>query len=144
MRNKTLLALTLTTCLTAPAAAESWYGLYADGEVIAYADADSIYRNGGNASVGIFLSHEVGDYHKWTIEFDCVNLQYRILGAADYGSDRQYLSTPQFDSNWLAIDGAKSSSERGFACDGMNRDAYVSDPFADADEYWYYYYYDDE
>jgi hypothetical protein len=142
MRRKTLLALTLTTCLTAPAAAESWYGIFNSDEVIAYADADSVSRIGNYATVGLMLSHDIGDYHKWTVELDCPGQKYRILSGANYGSKREYLSTPDFETGWVALDNTVLQTGQGFACDGTSRDSLVSDPFNDADEYWYYYYYD--
>lgn len=142
MRKKILLSLSLTTALTAPAAAENWYGIYNDADVIAYADADSITRNGGNAGVNIFTSHNSGDYHKRSVEIDCAGMQFRVVAASDYGADRQYLSTPEFDSSWGAFSDTLANGMKGFACDGTGRQSFVSDPFADADEYWYYYYYD--
>lgn len=140
MRRKSLLALTLTTCLTAPAAAESWYGLYNSLDVITYADADSVSRNGSRATVNIFFSHNYADYHKQTIEFDCQSQQYRVLSASDHAADRSYLSTPSFDSNWQTPEETMLQFKT-FSCDNGGRDSWVNDPFADADEYWDYMYY---
>jgi hypothetical protein len=142
MRKKILLGLSLTTALTAPAAAENWYGIYNDADVVAYADSDSIGHNGTIAGVSLFTSHNSGDYHKQSIEIDCTALTLRIIAGANYGADQQYLSTPEIDSSWGAIGDGLTTGLKGFACDGSGRETYVADPFADADEYWYYYYYD--
>jgi len=144
MRNKTLLALTLTTSLTAPAEAESWFGVFTSSEVIAYADRDSVYRNGSVVGVNIQFSHQEGDHHKRSIELDCSSNQYRTLSAGDYGANGQYLSSPDYDSSWQSFSDGMSATVKSFACDGAGGLIYVSDPFGDADEYWYYYYYYDE
>lgn len=144
MRTRLLLAFTLTTSLTAPAAAEAWYGTYNSGEVIAYGDTDSITRNGNIAQMMMFLSHNPGDYHKWLVDFDCPANQFRLIAASNYGADRQYLGTPDYDTGWYAIADQAVANSRGLACDGLGSQAVVSDPFSDAEDYWYYYYYYDE
>ncbi len=144
MRRKILLGLTLTTCLTAPAAAESWYGIYSADDVIAYADADSIARKGNIVHLEVMFSHFPDDYHKQSLEIDCANYRYRIKAASDYGANRQYLSTPEFETGWGELDKSELQIDKNFACDGSNRTLTVADPFTDADDYWYYYYYTED
>jgi hypothetical protein len=141
MRRKILLGLTITTSLTAPAAAESWYGIYSAADIVAYADADSIARKGNIVHLEVMFSHFSDDYHKQSFEIDCANYRYRIMAASDYGANRQYLSTPEFETGWAELDQSMLQIDKNFACDGSNRTLAVMDPFADAEDYWYYYYY---
>lgn len=140
MGKKTLLGLTLTTCLTAPAAAETWYLSYYSADVIAYADMDSFSRSGDSARINVLFSHETSDYHTWSLEFDCQAEMVRILDAANLGIDKKYLSTPEFETVWQLPEHPLLERLKGSSCDGAPLGNIVSDPFDDADEYWYYYY----
>lgn len=139
MRGKLLLALAVTTSLTAPAAAEEWYYVSNSSSEISYGDADSIVRSGNIARLDTFFSHAEKDYHKQTLELNCTGNQFRILTASDYGEGKTYLESPEFEAGWQAFN-SKMEFLGAFACEGKYRTTPVADPFMDADTFWYYYY----
>lgn len=145
MRQSYLLGLGLATCLTSPAAAESWYQIATTENSIDYADADSVRTYGNIMSVDVFRGIGGTDdagFIKLAVDVSCANNQFRLTRSVTFDGSRQYLETADERSDWEAI-AADSIAEqvRRFACDGSLRDSHVSDPFADADEYWYYYEY---
>lgn len=147
MRHRYVLGLCLTTSLTAPAAAESWFAIAATDSSIDYADADSLRSHGGVVSLDLFRGfaetsgNPVG-YAKLSVEIACYDDRFRIKQSVSYDFARKYLSTDEAATPWAAFEPETLAHEAWrFACDG-ERGTPVLDPFADAEEYWYYYYYD--
>lgn len=149
MQKKLLLGLTLTTCLTAPAAAETWYEVGTTDTEIGYADADSIQSNGGNVLLTAFQGFETaqGDssdiyYAKHRIEIDCSSRQLRELSIDTYDVARTFLGQANFDAGWMTIEpNTFGESYRQVACEGTRPGMAYSDAFAAADDYWEYMYY---
>ncbi len=147
MRNRFLVGLCLTSSLTAPAAAESWYEIATTDDSIDFADADSVWRSGSTAGVTIFRGlapegdSKASSFVKVRVEILCDSNQFRVMSAENYDSLRNYLSTAGGEPTWdyIAANSVASRS-REFACDGAWRGTPVSDPFSAADDYWYYYY----
>jgi len=151
LRHKLLLSLSLTTCLTSPVAAESWYFVGTAAEEINYADADSLQVNGNIDKLKVFSSSLNGlgpegniFYTTVNIEIDCSNRKLRWLDIQAFDEKRQYLTAPPVEMGWqeIATDNA-AEGFRAFACDGAGRDQKVDNPFDDADGYFYYYYDED-
>lgn len=149
MRRKLLPGLILTTCLTAPAAAESWYFIKTSDIEIDYADADSVRRTGNNVTLDMFRGFDFGQgsngdiyFIKHNLEFACDRSEFRDIGISAWGYSRTYVTAPPMETQWRAINaGSTMDTLRGFACDGQLRSTPVADPFADAEEYWDYMYY---
>lgn len=139
MKHRLVIALGLTTCLTTPAAAETWFSIENSEWELTYGDADSIVRNGNAVTLGILMSHAPADYHKQKVEIDCTTGQYRLQEVANLDSKGAYLATPEFDSAWQAL-ATRTDQLLKFACEGAERTIPISDPFFDAEEFWYYYY----
>jgi len=148
VRNKLLLALTLTTGLTSPAMAEQWFMVATAPEEISYADADSLVSQDNHRTLEVFTGNLNGVgpegnifYSTVKLEIDCGAHALRLLGGKDYDDNRQYLSASEFDAGWQAIpDDSVAQNFDAFACSGGFRANPVSDPFDDADIYFYYYY----
>ncbi len=144
MRYSYLVGLCLSTCLTSPAAAENWYQVATTDNSIDYADADTIRAFGDTMSVDV-LRGFAGDgtssgYAKVALDIACASNQVRMTNAVRYDSQRQYLSTDNTVSEWQTItDNSVAQQVRRFTCDGALRETHVSNPFDDADDYWYYY-----
>jgi len=141
MQKRLLCALTLTTCLTTPAAAENWRYINDVGYEVAYGDADSIARSGNSVSVNVLLSHAIDDFHSQVVEFDCSNDKFRIREATDLKADKTYLQTPEFETQWKDVSGTMSAMS-AFGCVNSEYGTPVGDPFSSINDYWYYYYYD--
>jgi hypothetical protein len=143
MRNRFWVGLGLSTCLTTPAAAESWYQIASTDDSIEFADADSLRNSHGITGLTIFrgLDSAVNPYVKVGVELNCGGNQFRLTSVQNFGPSKEYLSADPTESAWSAIT-ANTIGEavKQFACDGLLRSTPVSDPFAAAEEYFYYYY----
>ena len=144
MRSAYIVGLCLTTCLTSPAAAESWFRIATTDSSVDYADGDSVRDYGQYISVDVFRGFG-GDgadegYLKVAVDVACTRNEFRLTRATSYDPARQYLTADAEVTTWDVI-AANSIAEqvRRFACDSVLRDSPVSNPFDDADEYWYYY-----
>ena len=148
LRHKLLLALSLTTGMTSPALAENWYFVGTAKEEINYADADSLQVNGDIDGLKVFsgslrgVGPDVDIYYtKVNVEIDCSKHLIRWLGIEAFGDQRQYVTAPDFETDWISFTTDDAAEYfRAFACDGASREQQVSDPFDDADSYFYYYY----
>jgi hypothetical protein len=146
MRSRFVVGLCLTTCLSTPAAAERWYTIGTTSESIDYADADSVGSNGGTTSLQLlraFGGNETNPagYVRIGVEIACSSGQLRVVSSTRYDTSKTYLSTDETDMSWEAIgSGTVADFARRFACEGALHETFVSDPWADAEEYWYYYY----
>lgn len=145
MRSAYIVGLCLSTCLTRPAAAESWFRIATTDSTVDYADADTVRSYDDVMSVDVFRGFESADadgqaYLKLALDVSCANNQFRITRGVTYDTRRQYLATDESATAWDAIT-ANSVAEqvRRFTCDSAVRDTPVSNPFDDADTYWYYY-----
>ena len=142
MRNRFWVGLGLSTCLTTPAAAESWYQIASTDDSIEFADADSLSHDHGVTGLTIFrgLDSTVNPYVKVGVELNCGSNQFRLTSVQNFGPSKEYLSADPTESAWSAIT-ANTIGEavKQFACDGLLRSTPVSDPAAE--EYFYYYYY---
>jgi|GEM_PF-1456317 len=149
MRNRLLLALFLTTSLTAPAAAEKWHTLDSDDTEIDYFDSDSIKRVDNQVSVDLLRSFAGGSgndanifFLKHSLDLACDRREFRDTALIAYNLDRQYVTAPAFERGWVKITPTSTLDKlRGFACDNGGEFNVVDDPFEDADLYWGYMYY---
>ncbi len=144
MRSSYLVGLSLATCLTSPAAAEEWYQIASTDSSIDYADADTVRSYGDIMSVDVLRGFEVPaedgqtTYLKLALDVSCAKNEFRVTRGVAYGTKREYVRTDEEASTWETI-AANSIAEqvRRFTCDSSLRDTPVSNPFVDADEYWY-------
>ena len=144
MRSRYFLGLCLSTSLTAPAAAETWYKIAETDSSIDFADEESIRRGHGSTSLMIFrgMDSESVPFVKAAVDIKCAENQFRVNSTQNYGSAKEYLSTDSTVGAWETIaDNSIAEAAKEFACDGGWRENHVSDPFAASEEYWYYYYY---
>ncbi len=149
MRTRLLIGLTVTTSLTAPAAAETWHEVATSDALIAYADVDSIQSSGSNLSMTVFQGFELGVgekgdvyYTKSQIELDCTGRQVRELRMDVFGVDRTMLAPMPLNTSWQPItDGTLAATYSSVACNGERGSSTYTDPFVAADDYWDYMYY---
>lgn len=149
MRHRFLLGLALTTCLTAPAAAEAWHQVSADDLEIGFIDADSIQRGPNGSSFTAFrgFTGETGfggaAYSKVKLEVDCSKKQIRSLSVESWKMDRSPLPEQPNYTAWQPVEpNTIGEMYRGVMCDSTALGGTaLTDPFAASDEYWDYMYY---
>jgi hypothetical protein len=144
MRNRVWVGLCLTTGLTTPAAAESWYQIASTDGSIEFADADSVRSSHGVTALKIFrgLDSTTNPFVKADLEVKCGSNEFRFMNLQNFGPSKEYLSADPSASAWASITaGSIAEAAKQFACDGLLRSTPISDPFAAAEEYFYYYYY---
>ena len=139
-----LFALTLTGCLAAPAMAEKWYEAGTSEIEIAFADRDSIERDGKLVEIAVFHGFEYGQgqgseilYARRGLQFDCNERKVRQVALDVFGAEHAPLGPRTFDMEWAEIEADTSDDAFSkLACGGKPKEKPHKDPFAASDAYW--------
>lgn len=148
MRKFLIPAALVSLALGTPANAESWFYIGEGDNDMFFADADSLVRSGDVVSLKLFSGMAEGYidegkaayvyYYEGTAEYNCVSKQFRETSRTGYDDEYQSLGPIGYDPAWQTIlpnSFAQTLSE--FGCQGLWRDQPVTDPFEEADYFWF-------